>query len=337
MRAIAKINLKNLKDNYLEIKRNTNKNIIAVLKDNAYGHNLIDVAKVLSSLNVNMIALATYEEAILLRKNLIFTPILLFERCPYYRILSNYKITIAVQSLLHLKELASCNYPLSIHLEIETGFNRFGIEENQLDEALKIINNSKLSLKGIYTHFASKTTHSKQIENFNRILEKIPFYHKLFIHTSSSSYILTPSKYENTIRIGMALYGIQQDLNLKQVMSIYAPILRVKKVNAGELVSYNNEIVKEDGYILTLGIGYGDGWKKDYNTIGYYNSSYYHQIGVTNMDALMLFSKNKIDELKYIELLGEHLTINDLLDTYQVSPYDFYSSLSPRIKKEFLS
>ena len=92
MRALIKINLKNLKSNFLEIKNKTNKNIIAVLKDNAYGHDLIHVAKLLSILNVNMIALATFEEAISLRKNLIFTPILLFERCSYYRILSSYKI-----------------------------------------------------------------------------------------------------------------------------------------------------------------------------------------------------------------------------------------------------
>lgn len=331
MRALIKINLKNLKSNFLEIKNKTNKNIIAVLKDNAYGHDLIHVAKLLSMLNVNMIALATFEEAISLRKNLIFTPILLFERCSYYRILSSYKITIAIQSLNHLKEVISSQYPLSIHLEIETGFNRFGILENEIEEALKLISNSKLKLTGIYTHIASPFSKNDQIKIFKSVLEKIPFLSKLAIHIRSSSYIDDNIEFENTIRVGLALYT----LNNNQVMSINAPVLRCKKVNAGDIVSYNNEVIKEDGYVLTLGIGYGDGWKKDYQTLAYYKGNYLHQIGVTNMDALMLFSKTKIEENQYIELLGDHIKINDLLSIYNVSSYEFFSLLSSRIKKEF--
>ena len=258
MRALIKINLKEIKNNYLEIKNKTNKNIIAVLKDNAYGHDLIHVAKSLSLLNVNMIALATFEEAISLRKKLIFTPILLFERCSYFRILSTYKITIAIQSLNHLKEVISSQYPLTIHLEIETGFNRLGIQVNEIEEALKLISNSKLKLTGIYTHIASEFTKKEQIKIFKSALEKIPFYNKLFIHIRSSSYINEDIDFENTIRMGLALYT----LNNNQIMSIYAPVLRCKEVHVGELISYNNEVVKEDGYILTIGIGYGDGWKK---------------------------------------------------------------------------
>ncbi len=337
LRALIKIDIKKLKENFLEIKNMTNKNIIAVLKDNAYGHDLIHIAKTLSSLKVNMIALATFEEALLLRKNLIFTPILLFERCSYYRILSNYKISLSIQSLSHLKEVSSSIYPLSIHLEIETGFNRFGINEDELDEALKIIENSKLSLKGVYTHIASEISKKEQLEKFYKVVEKIPYYNSLFIHSYSSSYILDKYKYENTIRIGISLYGISDKINLKQIMSINAPVLRCNKVMQGDYVSYDNEIIKENGYILTIGIGYGDGWNKSYKTIAYYKGNYLHQIGVTNMDYLMLFSKNKIEELSMVELLGEHLTIKDLTSTYNISPYVFFSTLSGRIKKEYIT
>ena len=55
------------------------------------------------------------------------------------------------------------------------------------------------------------------------------------------------------------------------------------------------------------------------------------------MDYLMLFSKNKIEELSMVELLGEHLTIKDLTSTYNISPYVFFSTLSGRIKKEYIT
>ncbi|MBQ7326421.1 MAG: hypothetical protein IJW93_02970, partial [Clostridia bacterium] len=130
---------------------------------------------------------------------------------------------------------------------------------------------------------------------------------------------------------------IHNELKLKPAMSLYAPVLRCKKINVGDMVSYDNEIIKENGYVLTLGLGYGDGWKKEYKTISYYQNEYYHQVGITNMDALMIYSKKQIEDKKYIELLGEHLTIQDLCSCYNISPYDFYSSLSPRIKKEFIT
>ncbi len=335
MRSLLEINLGHLQENYLTIRDFSKKEIIAVLKDNAYGHDLIHVGQVLSSLNVKMIAVATLEEAITLRKNLIFTPILLFERTSSYRILSNYRITIALQSLDHLKELVKANYPLSIHLELETGFNRYGILEHELEEALDLISHSPLLLKGIFTHYACEESYEKQKEIFYRVINKIPFRPRLLIHGESSRFITKGDSFTNAIRIGMALYGIHDELNLKPVMKLSSKVLRCKKITKGEKVSYNQEEVKEDGYILTLGIGYGDGWKLSYPTIGYYKNHELFQIGITNMDSLMLFSKFPISVGEDIELLGEHLPLQILLNRYQVSPYDFFSSLSYRITKVF--
>ena len=336
MRSKIILNLQNLKDNYLNIKKEAKKEIIAVLKDNAYGHDIIHVAKIVSSLGCKMIAVATLEEAIFLRKNLIFTPILLFERVKNYRLISTYHITSCVQSLEHLKEMVASKIPLPIHLELETGFNRFGIANSELEEALTLINHSSLSLKGVYTHISDNQTYDDQKNQFNEMLNKIPNYQNLLIHIASSEYILKENDLTNTIRIGMCLYGIHDQLALKPVMSIYSYVLRCKKINKGEYVSYHcKDKAQSDGYVLTLGMGYGDGWKKTYQTVGY-QEKYFNQIGVTNMDALMLFSKTPLKELSLVELLGEHLTIKDLMKTYQVDSYDFYASLSTRIPREFI-
>lgn len=329
------INLKNLKANYLKIKEYVNKDIIAVLKDNAYSSNLVDVSRTLSNLNVKMIALATLEEAIILRKNLIFTPILLFERIKNFRLLAAYHITSSIQSLNHLKELANSNYPLMVHLEIESGFNRFGINEDEIDIAIDIINKSRLILKGIYIHYQDEDTLNKQNEIFKRIINKFSNYKNLIIHSQSSSYIHHNFNFVNAIRIGLSLYGINDYLELNPVINLYAYVLRCKKINKGEYVSYNKSYkAPNDGYCLTLGIGYGDGWHRDYNTVAYYNDEYYSQIGVTNMDALMLFSKTPIKEEELFELCGNNITYKDIQKLYNVSYHDFFASLRKRIERK---
>lgn len=335
MRSRIIINLNNLKDNYLTIKKEIKKEIIVVLKDNAYGHDIVRCARTLTTLGCKMIAVATLEEAIFLRKNLIFTPILLFERVKNYQILASYHITNCIQSMEHLKDLINSNFPLSIHMEIETGFNRFGINPNEIEKALELINHSNLKLKGIFTHFSDLENYENQKDIFLKVLNRIPHKEKILIHTSSSEYITMKEDFTNAVRIGMSLYGIHRQLKLKPVMSIYSYILRCNKIKKGDFVSYHmKEKAMSNGFISTIGIGYGDGWKKDYQTIAY-QDKYFHQIGLTNMDALMIFSKIPLKELSLVELLGEHLTIDDLIKTYQTDSYDFFASLNVRIQREF--
>ncbi len=338
MRAICKINLSILKENYLNIRKKTiNKNAIVVLKDNAYGHDLVHVSKIVSTMDISYVCVATFEEALTLRKNLIFTPILLLERCHYYRVLSNYKITLSVSSLNHLKELASSKFPLLIHLEINSGMNRTGIECDELSSALQIISNSNLTLKGIFTHVANQDSYNQQLQNFNNAINNLNFKDKIFIHIETSSYLNKLNMYSNTIRFGMGLYLNNNDLQTKQVLSLYAPIIKAMPIKKGDKISYNQAEIEDDGYLYTLSIGYGDGWRKDYDTIGYYNNFYLHQVGVTNMDHLMLFSKNKIEEMQFIELIGDNLTIEDLCTRYSTTSYELCSSLSPRLNREFIT
>ena len=127
MQTYIKINLSNIIDNYKKIQEFTNKQIIAIIKDNAYGHGLIQVGKMLSSIN-SFLAVSNIEEAITLRKNMVFSPILLLGREDDAKIIFSLKIHQGVSSLEQLKILAKQEIPISIHLEIETGMFRLGIE-----------------------------------------------------------------------------------------------------------------------------------------------------------------------------------------------------------------
>ena len=162
MRGYIEISKNQLIENYKNIKEKTNKDVICVIKSNAYGHGLLEVAKILAPLSPKMFAVSTIEECMLIRKSLIFIPILLLGSCDNLAYASNFRITLTIISIDYLKVLKKANLPIFVHLLIDTGMNRDGIKPNEVEEALQIISKSKLILKGVFTHFASINTYEKQ-------------------------------------------------------------------------------------------------------------------------------------------------------------------------------
>ena len=114
MEAYIEIYLKNIIDNYKKITTYTKKNVIAVIKDNAYGHSLIHVGRTLASNNVFMLAVSNVSEAILLRKNMIFSPLLLLGRCDDAKTIYSLKITQGISSLNQLRILAKQNVQIKM-------------------------------------------------------------------------------------------------------------------------------------------------------------------------------------------------------------------------------
>ncbi|MCH5172369.1 MAG: alanine racemase [Erysipelotrichales bacterium] len=332
MRAFLEISKENLVYNYKTIKERTNKDIICVIKSNAYGHGLIEVAKTLVPLNPKMFAVSTIEEAALIRKNLIFTPILLLGTCDNLSFASNYRITLTIVSIDYLKTLISANLPIFVHLLVNTGMNRDGLDENEIKEALELIKNSKLLLRGIFTHFASNDTYELQNELFEQILNNIP-HEKLLIHSQATSTMLKNNNSSTAIRVGLALYGLNNDLDLKPVLTLKAYPIVERKVNGHEKISYNSEPVEKEGYIYTLPIGYADGLNRNIKLSVFANDKYYDQIGVMCMDHLMIFSDDELPKQTCFEIIGEHISIIDLANKNATIPYEIVAKLSSRLKR----
>lgn len=336
MRAFIEIDGNALENNYLEIKNNRNKDIIAVIKSNAYGHGLIECAKILYKNKVPFFAVATKEEAIAIRKNLIFTPILLLGGCTDFKVLFSYKITLIVLSLNHLLTIAESPFPLSIHLFIDVSMKREGIEINEIQEALNIINHSKLTLRGICTHYTSSFNYHKEHEIFLNCLKQIPNANKLIIHSSSSStYSLNND--DTLFRIGLSLYGLDNDSNHSPILSLKAPIIKKTKIEKGESVGYDGKgIAPDDGYIYTIGLGYADGWSRNYKTKAYVGNDELIQIGNTCMDYLMLFSKTSYDESTILTIIDKHHPIDDIALEQETISYEICAKLSPRLKRKII-
>ncbi len=331
MEPIITIELKNIIWNFQTIKNICNKNVIAVIKDNAYGHGLIKIAQTLSKLNPLMLCVSSLSEAITLRKNMIFTPILLLGAECEASLLYSFKITPSISSLKQLKTLSQSNLPIPFHLEIETGMNRLGISLDQLDEVKEILKKSKLKMKGIFTHFCSQD-YMKQAELFQQALKSFS-QEKLIIHCQATSTFNNNFDFTNCIRVGLALYGYSPYVDLKPALKFKVPVLRCNKIKKGEAVGYDFvESPVEDGYIITLPLGYSSCLSRLKKLCFIHQDEIIYQCGKACMDLTMFFSKHPIEENTIIELFSLD-NIKQLTSLNNETIYYLLSSLNPLLKR----
>lgn len=189
--------------------------------------------------------------------------------------------------------------PARIHLHLETGMNRLGLDKDHLKEAVEIINNNEqwLRVDGVCTHYAgaeSVSNHvrvTRQIENFKSYygyLEEQGVEAKLK-HTACSAAVLNyPETIMDMVRIGIAQYGFwpnretymkflknHSDINkvhkdpLERVISWKSVVMSTKEVKVGEFIGYGTTYqTSRDEQIATVPIGYSHGFKRSLTNMG---------------------------------------------------------------------
>ena len=219
-----------MKDCYIEIDTkvimNNVKNIInkydkykyyiGVIKGNAYGHGF-EVARYMVDSGINYLAVSTLKEALEVRK-IVNTPILCLQPIDIneLNLAAKNNITITISSYKYYEEILTTNYNLKVHLKLDTGMNRLGI--NKKEEVIEIynnlINNEHIKLEGIYTHLATLGVTDKkwdnQIDKFKELTDEIDLNKIEIIHIySTNSLVMHPKlKFDNGVRIGILMYGV---------------------------------------------------------------------------------------------------------------------------------
>ena len=200
----AIISKKNLYHNFFYLKDKLEKetSIIAIVKANAYGHGAVEISKILSREKIDYFGVANIQEADELINNGIKKRILILGSISNREITEaiSKKITFTIYDMRQLNFIRNIKKKIKVkfHLKIDTGMNRLGINESEIDEAiLKLKNNSNLEFEGLFTHLVeSDNKNSKftqnQLNSFNRIVEKFQEHFKKikYIHTANSSGIL---------------------------------------------------------------------------------------------------------------------------------------------------
>ena len=271
------ISKKRLLENLKEYQKKYPKITFApVLKSNAYGHGLIQIAKILDKENISFFVLDSLYEAMLLRNNGIKKEILVigYTQSENIKKTNLSKIAFTITSLEQLKEIAlKVSSKTRIHIKIDTGMHRQGIMKNQIDQSIKIIKTNKfLILEGVCSHLADadnndKTFTKKQIYAWEKI---VPIFKKefttiKFFHISATAGVyFSKEGIGNVVRLGIGIYGINPSsltkLNLKPVLQMQTIISSLKIIKKGDYIGYNISYkTRRNSKIATIPAGYFEG------------------------------------------------------------------------------
>lgn len=284
-RICAKVSLSALKNNIDEVaKKAGGKEVIAVIKADAYGHGAKEAAKVFSDV-ASFFAVATGDEALELRSFGVEKDILILAPVPFEEIepLIKGNITMTVSDLSMAEEISKKAVKMGekakIHVAIDSGMNRIGFTptEDSLNEILKIAALPNIALEGVFTHFAKadesdKTSLNRQsriFEDFCAILREKGL--KLKEHSSNSAAIMEKEiQPGSAVRAGVVLYGLypsdevnKKALSLIPALTWLSRVSFVKDVKKGEGISYGHTFIADsDMKVATISAGYGDGYPR---------------------------------------------------------------------------
>lgn len=341
-----------------------NAQVMAIVKANAYGHGIVECSLFLQSQGVNYLGVAFIEEAIVLRNAGITLPILVLGGVVVEQIslFLNYDVAIMASSIDKLLAIDACaakhGKKAKVHLKIDTGLGRIGVRYTN-SEQFFMTAMSLLSIEviGVASHFATSDdqdlTYARlQCARFDEITQFFPKhgFSMPLRHMANSGAIMQLSEsYFDMVRPGIMLYGVypqswmQSLFAIKPVMSLYARIVYFKVVLQNAGVSYGlTWKTDQDTRVITLPIGYGDGYPRALSNKGFVlmKGKKYPLIGNICMDQMMADigqdSAYCGDEVVLIGQSGDlQVTINDVVDCYGGSAYEFMVLLNSRIVRRY--
>ena len=365
----------------ISILKNFSKYSYIVVKANAYGHGLSEIVSILSSLkddeNVDGIALVYNEEAIDIKnwkkKILIMAP----QIDEYFDYLICYfpKIEFFVYSIEFLKELnfwTKINKKkVNIHLKIETGLNRLGILNCEIEDCIDIITeNIYIEIIGIATHYRDPYRYEdeiiyqqqdnlkKSIKIINEVIKKKSRKFSIIYINGASSGVVDCNEF-NTNRCGSAAYGFWKspeqkkrfsekypDKNFEEILTWKTKILQIKNVKEGEFIGYGIETVaNENKKIGIVSVGYVDGYSIIFshrkNASVLINDFEVNVIGKLGMNlfAIDLTNFNKInikDDVFLINKKNKNFSIENLSLKIGLSALQVTTLISPSIKRNII-
>ncbi len=365
---ICEINLSALRHNYRELKKCAEgREVLAVVKANAYGHGAVNVARALASEGASCLGVATVEEGIELRKAGVLIPILClggaFGAQPSD--LLEHALTPVVFNEESIRRLEQAQLPdgvrLGVHLKVDTGMGRLGALPEEAERLLSLLKNSPtLELRGVMTHFARAdepdeiptAQQFKKIRQVEEVISRLELQVP-FLHVANSA-ALIDRKLEGTqmVRPGIALYGsyphprFREKIDLKPVMTWKTEVISLKKFPQGTPLSYGATFkTTRPSLIAVIAVGYADGYSRLLSNRGevLIHGKRAPVVGRVCMD-LTLVDVTDLPEVNLGDeavLLGEQgterITAEELAEKTSTISYEIFCSVSARVPRIAMS
>ena len=373
----AEVDLKAVRHNFFTLKKLFRKHteILCVVKGDAYGHGMVAVAELLDQLGAHSFGVSDIEEGIILRKNGITKPILLFESTlpSQAGAIFDYNLTPTICTMelaLSLNGYAkSLGRRIDVHIDVDTGMGRLGVWHQEAFDFIRQVNRlPHVSIKGIYTHFPVADTDraftKKQMRHLYELVSRLDKIGVIvpFIHAANSMGLCSyPSSLNgarpgdqtrilNLVRPGLMLYGLspsprlKNKISLKPALSIKSKVVFLKKVSAGRGISYGHTFVAQRNMLVaTLAIGYKDGYLRCLSNKAFVliDGKRCPVVGRVTMDQIMV-DVSKVKSIKVgttAVILGEqkgnHICADDLAEQADTISYEIVCSLGNHLPRVY--
>ncbi len=343
---------------YIKSKLRPSTRFLAVVKAFAYGSDSVIIAKKLEKLDVDYLAVAYAREGMVLREAGIKTPILVLHAQPSnYSMVIKYCLEPSLYSPRVFSEFlktarAEKQKAYPVHLKFNTGLNRLGFSENDIDYIADVLlDRDELKIKSIFSHLAASEDKSEedfsinQINSFRKIAEE--FTAKLgvspFMHILNTSGILNfPEAQFQMVRSGIGLYGYGNeariDAELLPVATLKTTISQIHHIKPNESVGYNRAF-KSKGYqkTATLPVGHADGIGRQYGNgkaSVLINGKEAPIIGNVCMDMIMIDVSNiECNEGDEVIIFGKDHSAETFAAGANTISYEVLSGISQRVKR----
>ncbi|TSC91272.1 MAG: alanine racemase [Candidatus Berkelbacteria bacterium Licking1014_96] len=288
-----------IKKNIMAIKKYIGPEVLlaAVIKSNAYGHGIIEVVRAVSQVGVEFLCVDNVAEATAISKQFPASSKILIlggveSEDLDWVIKNNVRLALFNSSHPRTFERSSqrCGRRAKVHIKIDTGMHRLGIDANEAVEVITKINNNykNIEIEGIWSHFAdsgsreNKKYTQEQIKKFSNIVDQIEkdgIQIKYKHLCNSAGAINYPEARFNLVRTGIIIYGIfpseyikkkyQKKINVKPALSFKTKIVSLRDLPKGERIGYGLAYrLKKNSKIAVLPVGYKDGYGRSLSNIG---------------------------------------------------------------------
>ena len=367
-RAWAEIDLDAIAHNVKEIRRITNPHaeVMGVVKADAYGHGVREVANTLLANGVTRLAVSMVDEAIELRQDGITVPLLVLgytDPCRADDII-DYDITQTVfthELARALSERAvERNVKIKVHVKIDTGMGRVGFLPgySAVKDVMEINRLPGLVIEGMFTHFAVADEDGEQdaytlqqFELFNNIsteLSRVGIHIPLRHVANSAAIIRFPQMHLDMVRAGIILYGLHPSgvtdtgkIDLRPAMGFKARVTNLKTLEPGSSVSYGRTYKTEEKCrIATVSIGYADGYLRAFSNradmvIGGERCPVRGRVCMDQSMVDVSHMKGPVSVGDEVELFGSHLSVNELAALADTINYELICLIGKRVPRVY--
>ncbi|RAR49032.1 alanine racemase [Flavobacterium lacus] len=324
--SIIELNSDSYRNNLLFLKKMYGKNVIlsSVVKGNAYGHGIEEFVTMANKSGVAHFSVFDVAEAQLVKKQLPRKVTILImgfvtDELMEWVIQNDIEFFIFEKKRLELalKISKKLEKKAIIHIEVETGMNRTGFVQNELNSLISLLKKEEnhIEFKGLCTHFAG----AESMSNYFRVKQQIERFEKIYAYfcvsnlipkikhsACSAASIMFPETRMDMVRIGIMQYGLWPSPEvfasyisskkkkidpLKRVISWKSQVMSIKKIDACEFIGYGTSFMaKEKMKIATIPIGYAHGYSRSLSNKGrvIINQHRCMVVGTVNMNMMLV-------------------------------------------------